>query len=282
MTPGTAAPSTAFGIDVSHHQNPATLPWDSIAATASFCICRATYGRARDRQVAEHMRRARAAGMQVGLYLFYRPSQPVTDQLAAFRAAAQAAGYQAGDIVPALDIEADPIPTMQRVDPTWEPNVRRMAEAMTAAFGAQCLIYITQREWGMLGKPWWVLDYPLWTAHYRDTLKPATPGNMPHTIHQHRVGPYNPNGPGGHFDVPGMLQIDQNRATGSLPVSRSVPWDELAAIKPAPEEADDGAEALALTVAARVAVDESHASGMRDMREPDTDPPEPAPDTERA
>jgi lysozyme len=255
---------TAFGIDVSHHQNPAAVPWDSIAATSSFCICRTTYGRMRDRQVAEHMRRARAAGLQVGVYHFFRPSQPVEDQCAALRAAAQAADYRPGDIVPALDVEADPIPTMQHVKPDWEPKVRRMAEAMAVAFGAQPLIYITQREWGMLGRPMWMTDYPLWVAHYTPRAKPATPGDVAATIWQHRVGPYSPSGPGGYFDVPGTLQLDQNRLLGRLPLAQRVPWEEGSTPRQL-EEADDGLEALALSVAARSAVDDVLDDARREM-----------------
>lgn len=272
----------SFGLDVSHHQNPATVPWDSIAASASFCICRATYGRARDRQVAEHMRRARAVGLQVGLYAFFRPSQPPEDQVGAFLAAAQAAGYTPGDIVPTLDVEADPVPTMQAVTPGWEPKVRRMAEALGVAFGRAPIIYITQREWGMLGRPGWVLDHPLWVAHYTGAPRPATPGNMPALIWQHRVGPYSPTGPGGHFDVPGTLQLDQNRAFGPLPTATTVPWRDSPARPRTVEDADDGAEALALTIAARSAVDAILDDARDEMAGHDTDPIPPPPDTERA
>jgi hypothetical protein len=192
-------------------------------------------------------------------------------------AAARAADMRPGDIVPALDVEADPVPTMQQVSPAWEPKVRRMAEALTVAFGAQCLIYITQREWGMLGKPYWVLDYPLWCAHYTGASRPATPGGIAPAIWQHRVGPYNPNGPGGHFDVPGTLQLDQNRSFGPLPLAKRVPWEDSAPRPFAPDdEADDGAEALALTIAARSAVDATLDDAREAMLDDaDTDPAPP-------
>jgi len=269
-----------FGIDVSHHQSPASLPWDKIAATSSFCIVRATYGAGlRDRQCAEHMRRARQVGLAVGLYHFYRPSQPVEDQIAAFRAAAQSAGYEAGDIIPALDVEADPIPSMQHVSPAWEPGVKRFADALTVEFGAPCLIYITQREFGMLGKPSWMLAHPLWVAHYKDTTKPATPGNQPHLIHQHRVGPYDPKGPGGYFDG-GSPQLDQNRATGPLAVATRVPWAGAETrSEPPAAGADDDAELArlrALVASQQVdVVGTLRADGMRDMAGLETQPPEP-------
>lgn len=249
---------TTFGIDVSHHQKPAALPWDAIAAKSTFCICRATYGRMRDRECAEHMRRARGVGLLVGLYAFFRPSQPVADQVDAFCAAAQAAGYRSGDIVPALDVEADPIPRMQHVSPEWEPKVKQMADALTVAFGQPCFIYITQREYGMLGKPAWLLSHPLWVAHYTGAPKPATPGNAPWTIWQHRVGPYDPDGPGGYLDAPSSVQLDQNRAQGRLPIAQRTPWHWEDTLPPAPptgEDDDAGLnEALALSIAAFDAV----------------------------
>jgi lysozyme len=252
-----------FGIDVSHHQNPATMPWDTIAATSSFCIVRATYGAGlRDRHCAAHVRRARQVGLQVGLYHFYRPSQSPKDQILAFRAAAQAARYEPGDIIPALDIEADPIPKMQHVSPAWQEGVLRVLDAMVGDFG-NAMVYITQREFVQLGKPPWILERPLWVAHYTGAAKPATPGNKPALIWQHRVGPYDPQGPGGYTDVKGTLQLDQNRSFGELPRSVRVPWgmvspDARAFPSAPPIAADEDAgwdEATALALAAQAAVD---------------------------
>jgi lysozyme len=273
----------SFGIDVSHHQNPASLPWPSIKDSSSFCIVRATYGsKLRDRHCAEHMRRAREAGLKVGCYHFFRPSQPVHEQIHAFRAAVQAAGYQPGDIVPALDVEHDPIPEPgTNVGPAWEPGVRQFAEALAAEFGALPLIYITQREWIMLGKPSWVLDHPLWVAHYTNGTA-ATPGGKPWTIHQHRVAPYDPNGPGGHDSK--RPELDQNRAIDPLPLSTRVPWGIVPAPVPAPEreEDDDGLDdavlrAQLLTQQVDI-VSPIVANAMREMAGLPTQPPDGGPD----
>jgi lysozyme len=230
-----------FGIDVSHHQSPAAQPWEKYAAGASFCICRTTYGTMRDRQVGEHMRRARAVGLQVGVYHFYRPTQPVPDQLAAFRAAASAAKYSPGDIIPALDVERDPLPKPGiDVGPKWQEGVLAMLEAMIADFG-DAMVYITQREFGMLGKPAWLLERPIWVAHYTGAAKPATPGNKAPLIWQHRVGPFDPNGPGGYDKANPLL--DQNRAVGPLPLASRVPWQlvphDPRSEPPAPPELED-------------------------------------------
>lgn len=269
-----------YGIDVSHHQAPVSLPWDKIAKDSSFCIVRATYGAGlRDRHCAEHMRRARAAGLQVGLYHFFRPSQPTEDQLAAFRAAAQAAGYRPGDIVPALDVEADPIPKPgENVSPDWEAGVKRMADAFTVEYGSPCIMYITQREFGMLGKPSWLLNHPLWVANYTGAAKPYTPGNQPWLIWQHRVGPYDPHGPGGYFKA-GSAELDQNRASSALPISMRVPWGmfppDVRSEPPLKHQDNDEGwdEATLLSLAAQTATDVVRADAMREMAGLSSEPP---------
>ncbi len=205
-----------YGLDLSHHQHPSKVPWDRFPGAVDFCICRAGYGSGlRDRHVVEHVRRARETGTKVGLYLFYRPSQPVEEQWELLRSVADSVRIGEGDIVPALDIELDPLPKKTPVDPSWEPFCRTLVERMVECWG-DALVYITQREWGMLGKPAWVLERPLWIAHYTAAAAPASPGKAAPVIWQHRVGPFNPNGPGGYdSDHP---EYDQNRLLAPLPL----------------------------------------------------------------
>lgn len=207
-----------FGIDVSHHQRAASVPWETIAKTSRFAFCRASYGaELRDREVVNHVRNARRAGLLVGLYHFYRPLHDVAPQLDLFRRVADDVGLGEGDIVPALDVEHDPLPKPgHHVSPKWADAIQVFSQTLVDLFG-DCYVYITQREFGMLGKPAWLLERPLWVAHYTGAAKPATPGNKPHAIWQHRVGPYDPNGPGGYFEGGGKLQLDQNRAP-ELPI----------------------------------------------------------------
>jgi len=192
-------------------------------------IARAGYGSARDRHVSEHVARSRDIGAKVGLYLFFRPSEPIEPQLDTLLDVAEAVGLGPGDIVPALDIEQDPIPSPQEVSPDWSAPCLDFVEALEARFGG-ALVYITQREWGMLGKPEWVLKRPLWVAHYTAAKQPATPGNVPATIWQHRVGAFDPAGPGGYTapkDLPsGSIQLDQNRLLLPLPLILPAITDE--------------------------------------------------------
>ncbi len=231
-----------YGVDISHHQNPASLPWATFAESSSFAIVRGSYGTMRDRVTAEHVKRARGVGLKVGLYHFYRPSQPVQDQLAVFRAQLELAKIGAGDIIPTIDIEADPIPKPGiPVSPAWQGSVLEFVDAMVSELG-DCMVYITQREFGMLGAPAWLLTRPLWVAHYTGAAKPATPGNKPWTIWQHRVGPYDPNGAGGYDTAHPVL--DQNRLAGTLPLIGAVEPVVNSTLPPAHETDGDHDQGL--------------------------------------
>lgn len=229
-----------YGIDVSHHQAPASLPWGAFAQGAKFLIARNSYGLMKDTLTLEHLKRARAAGLKVGCYHFFRPSQDAQAQLDVFLHGLDAAGIGAGDIVPALDVERDPLPKPGTdVSKAWQEGVRRILSGLRDKYG-NALVYITQREFNMLGAPEWLLTFPLWVAHYTAAAKPATPGNRPFTIWQHRVGPYLLDGPGGYDKAHPTL--DQDRA-GDLPL--------IGAVAPHPvpvpthtDETDDGLEDL--------------------------------------
>lgn len=189
------------GIDLSHHNIPGQQPWEAFAKSSQFIIARATYGTMRDRAAAEHIRLARSHGLRVGLYHFHRPEESVTNQLKAFNAAAEACGLDVGDIVPALDIEDDG--PNRPVSRDWAPHCWELCEALVSKYG-DCIVYVTQRDWHRLGEPEWLLQRPLWVAHWTAALSPATPGNVPWTLWQYRVGAYQPGSFGG-FHNPGTL-----------------------------------------------------------------------------
>jgi GH25 family lysozyme M1 (1,4-beta-N-acetylmuramidase) len=215
-----------FGIDLSHHQNPASLPWSRFEGTVDFVICRAAYGAGlRDRQVEEHVRRARSIGARVGLYLLYRPLHSIAAQWDLFRCVADQVRLGEGDLVPALDVEHDPLPRPGvDVSGEWSGPCQELAARMRESFGRP-LIYLTQREWSMMGKPGWVLEHPLWVAHYTGAARPATPNGVSPTIWQYRVGPYDPQAPGGYDSQ--RPELDHNRALSGLPLIESRSADSL-------------------------------------------------------
>lgn len=275
-----------FGVDVSHHQPPASLPWDKFATSADFVIARASYGTMRDAALVEHVKRTRGIGKKVGAYHFFRVSQPVQAQLDVLLAQLDLIKLGPGDIVPALDIELDPFPTAQPVSKAWQEPVRQILSTLKDKFG-NALVYITQREFHMLGSPEWLLSFPLWVANYTTAAKPATPGNRPFTIWQSFVGPFNPDNAGGYDKAHPVL--DQNRAVdlpliGALPFLPPVPQPEPT------NESDDGLEdAIAphnqhlvdTFVNAEADAQQGAAAADREYEKGDTDPSELAPESQR-
>lgn len=238
-----------YAIDVSHHQAPASLPWAEFAGKVDAVIVRASYGsELRDRHCVEHVNRARRISAKVGVYHFFRPQHTVQKQWDLLRSQCDYVGLRDGDIVPTIDIEHDPIPKPGRnVAPEWSGPAQELAALAHALYG-DCMIYITQREWSMLGRPQWVLDRPLWVAHYTSAAAPATPGNRPAVMWQHRVGPFVHNGPGGYDAKAPML--DQNRILVPLPRVGRKPPDSYVLVDTA-NEPDDDWEDLRLRVAAQ-------------------------------
>jgi hypothetical protein len=261
-----------YGLDLSSHQNPAALPWDSFRGHVDFVIVRANYGTRLDARAKEHVQRARDIGAKVGLYSFFRHDQSVADQYAALQTASFDCGIKTDDIVPALDIEDDESGHVP-VAPSWSAPCETFVERAIRDFG-DCLVYITQRGHSMLGKPEWVLHRPLWCAHYRDG-SPATPGNMPATIHQHRVAHFVPNGPGGFVkpsDMPhGTIQLDQNRLLLPLP---------LVGYRPTTDDQERVRGLVAETLARGFREGAEHAD-TEPPEAPSTDPDELAPETPR-
>jgi GH25 family lysozyme M1 (1,4-beta-N-acetylmuramidase) len=237
-----------YAIDVSHFQDPEALPWGLFQGKVDLVIVRAAYGVRLDERAKAHVRHAREIGAKVGLYLFYRPGQPWSDESAALEFVADSVKLTTGDIVPALDIEDDPFSIPKEVSPAWEDGCRRIIERWCDLYG-DAMVYITKRGWGMLGKPEWVLHRPLWVPNY-GVVKPATPAGMPATIWQHRISTFDPFGPSEAPEPPPPGTIDQNQVLLPLP---------LVGYRPT---GDDRARVEAL-VAENL---------RRDVQEPDTDP----------
>jgi hypothetical protein len=145
-----------------------------------------------------------------------------------------------GDIIPALDIEDD---LTAKLDPSWSEKASAVIDGLMIEFG-DAMVYITQRDFGRLGKPAWVLDRPLWVAHYTNAAAPATPGDKPFTIWQRRVGPFAPDGLGGAIKP---MLLDQNVCDVALPLALTnptMPHQPVTAVA-----ADDPSDRLAMRLA---------------------------------
>lgn len=217
-----------YAIDVSHHQDPRKLPWKkAFEGSVDAVIARAGYGAGLlDRRCGEHIAMARSIGAKVGLYLFFRPTQSARGQFDLLRRVADSVKLGPGDIVPTLDVEHDPFPKPgHNVSPGWLMKVEDTVEMIDNHFGAKCMIYITQREFNMLGAPAWMLEpsRPIWVAHYTTALEPVTPGNRGVVMWQHRVAPFVAYGPGGYDRK--RPELDQNRILGDLPLLGEIEED---------------------------------------------------------
>lgn len=257
------------GLDLSHYQDPKAVPWGALGQAGAFCIVRVTYGVTRDTQAYDHIARARASGVRVGAYHFFRASQPVTDQLEAFQAACHAADYgKPVDIVPALDWEDD---GKSPILPEHAPFAEELCAELAQAFGRAPLLYLTQRDWGRVGRPDWAFTYPLWVAHYStpSRLEPATPGGKPWAIWQHRVGPIDLGGPHGYYlpalydqNVANFLPLLDGSRVGPNPYPKESPL-------PAPPDAHstEALRSALLADLARQAVTEGFADDNEELSE---------------
>jgi hypothetical protein len=283
-----------YAIDVSHHQPSKGLPWDSkFAGKVQAVIARSSYGaELRDKECRAHVANARRIGARVGIYHFFRPIHSVQKQFDLVRSVADEVKLGPGDVVPALDIEADPFPQQTNVSPDWAGPVAELAWKLDDWFGARCMPYITQREFKMLGSPTWVLDgRALWVAYYPERdgkirTAPPSPGNVLATMWQHRVDHFVYDGePGVHPDKKQRV-LDQNRILQPLPLLGPQPAVATVPVTTS-QDSDDGLDdallELVLTGEELDAIDAARfnlvGDLVRDGRREMSDLP---PDTERA
>lgn len=175
----------ARGIDVSYWQVPKSVNWRKLAETHTFVYVRATYGTKVDPACAEHLTRAREAGLLPGLYHFFRPSLSAAEQLEAFGDVAEAVGMAPGWLAPALDIEQD------KHDGAVTQARYAHAEDVVRAWIAQwkrAVIYTNPATWLALGSPDYIRDCDLWISHYGVRM-PKTPLGLPWALWQHLVAP---------------------------------------------------------------------------------------------
>jgi hypothetical protein len=172
-----------------------------------------------DRSAAEHVARARAAGLAVGGYHFFIPWRPVADQACAYYLAATEAGLHAGDLLPWLDVETWQGASGRHVaSPSWSPIAQELAEIIADEHGG-CLVYGCVSDWALMGRPAWYSEQRIVAADYsRPAGQPRAPGGGAWDIHQHRVAP-----------LPGICEqpIDQcvARHLARIPLTMWTPYD---------------------------------------------------------
>lgn len=187
------------GIDISHHQLPGTINWTAAADQIDFVIARASYGAGTpgepsDRHFTEHIERARAVGLKIGAYHFYRQIHGVEEQLANFdRQLRTIGGLQHGDILPVLDMEDnrkfDGYPKAQ----LFSEACLRIATAMIEEYGGVILYYSSYFPEYLKSHKTWMRSLPQikhWLADYnRSAGQPRTPYSPTWHLHQYKPEP---------------------------------------------------------------------------------------------
>jgi GH25 family lysozyme M1 (1,4-beta-N-acetylmuramidase) len=192
----TAPPTTAAtglrGIDVSKWQG--AIDWPSVAAAGiDFAIIKATSGQGRggtypetdDPMFTANVAGASANGMVVGMYHVWTPrlkdgSADVADARAEADHFLDVAAPDVRNLIPALDMEMNRIPTGMRDEPkellAW---ARAWLSRVNARLGVRSMVYGSPSMFtNLLDDTSWFADhrYPLWIAHW-NVSSPIVPAN---------------------------------------------------------------------------------------------------------
>jgi lysozyme len=151
-----------YGIDVSYWQG--TINWSQVrAAGKQFAIVRVSDGIGfEDPKFTTNWKGAKAAGLVVGAYQFFRPAQDVNRQADLMVSKLQSVGFGAGDIPPVIDVEV----TDGVSDATIAARVNQWLQRVQAKTGRLPSLYTSPGYWSGLGNPKpSPLPY-LWVAHW--------------------------------------------------------------------------------------------------------------------
>jgi GH25 family lysozyme M1 (1,4-beta-N-acetylmuramidase) len=172
----TAATSTLEGIDVSHWQG--AINWASVAgAGKKFAIIKATESTNYvDPNYATNHAQAKAAGLWTGAYHFAQPSSTANDAVLEADYFAAHLNLGAGDLIPALDLEASGGLSISALQ-SW---VMAFVNEVTAKVGSRPMIYTSPAFWKKyMGDTTALADAgykTLWIAHWNVT-SPAVPAS---------------------------------------------------------------------------------------------------------
>lgn len=163
-----------YGIDVSYYQG--TINWAAVkAAGKQFAIIRVSDGTGfLDPKFATNWKNAKAAGVAVGAYQFFRPNQDATAQADLLVNQLNAVGFGANDLPPVIDVEV----TSGVAAGTIAARVNTWLNRVKSRTGRLPALYTSPGFWSGLGNP---TPNPLpyiWDAHWTTgcpSLPPAWP-----------------------------------------------------------------------------------------------------------
>ena len=188
------------GIDLSHHNPPASVPWDGV----EFVGVRVTYGTTLDKLAEVHLRAAHDRGITCLLaYHYQNMSAPGDAQARAFLERTHALEDALG--LPRLGLATD----LEDLPAPAKPWPREEYAAIADAFAVELAEHI-RRPLGVYGSPSFldelvlsarVTSGPLWLAHHTSAPAPRMPRAWSRwAIWQHAVD-----------TLPGGAKIDRNR-----------------------------------------------------------------------
>lgn len=154
--------SRVYGIDVSYYQG--TINWTSVKnAGKQFAIVRVSDGTGfHDPKFASNWKGAKAAGLAVGAYQFFRPNQDINAQADLMVNELNAVGFGAGDIPPVLDVEVTDGASASKIMAginTWIARVKSRT-------GRLPVLYTSPGFWSGLGNPSPTTLPYIWVAHW--------------------------------------------------------------------------------------------------------------------
>jgi lysozyme len=166
-------PNALLGIDVSHYQG--VVDWAKVAASGvKFAFIKATDGLTADPMLKANIVGAHSAAIPFGLYHFWRPQDPASEQAANFlQSVAVAQSTLARDAVEfaaALDIEVGSLDEAHQEDAfAWLSQVDQ-----SMPYQGKPIVYVSPSYAKFnLTDPAWI-EYPLWSAHYTELMQPNT------------------------------------------------------------------------------------------------------------
>lgn len=172
-----------IGLDISHHQKPASLDWQKLGRAGSrFAIARATYGVKPDATFQRHVRKAIGSGQVGGSYHFlrYNSSQPAEAQAEAFLEALEPVSDLLADMLPpALDLEDNRYD--EQIDTAadrrkYRKMVNTWLRIVEKELGQTCIIYTRANFFDdAIGDVPGFGIRPLWVAHYTSRPSPNIP-----------------------------------------------------------------------------------------------------------
>ncbi|GAB2839743.1 hypothetical protein GCM10027277_03360 [Pseudoduganella ginsengisoli] len=168
------------GIDV--YAGDGAIEWHRVADDGNaFAFVRGAYGDTLDKSAPPNAAAARAVGMKVGVYHFFRARIDPKIQLQTLIQALDLANVGPGDLPPVIDIEDNP-----KYDGPWDTRDNAAYLAGVADWVAQVhqrigrapIIYTRASFWAQLDNPAGYSACPLWVASYRPDT-PTLPSGWP-------------------------------------------------------------------------------------------------------